>query len=326
MRIAITGSSGLIGTACAARCLADGHDIVRFVRHELPQSDPADAAKPPLRYRGLPRYAPKPKPVEKYALWDPEQGEMDAFLLEGVDAVVHLAGANIGEGRWTYERKAEILESRVQGTRTVCETIARLQAPPKVLVSASAIGWYGDRGDEFLDEDSDPGEGFLAEVCREWEAATQPAWSAGIRVVLLRFGVVLDARQGALARMLPVFRAGYGGRIGSGRAYMSWIAIEDAASAIAFCIETPSLAGPVNAVAPTPVTNAEFTRALAEAVGKSPFLPVPAFALRMMFGEMADELMLSSARVMPERLATAGFMFKHPTIEAGLRAAFSRRG
>ena len=292
MHIVVSGSSGLVGSALVSSLTAGGHRVTRLVR----------------RAPGGPDIA-----------WDPAEGVRDLPKLEGVDGVVHLAGENIAAGRWTEARKAEIRRSRVEGTRRLSESVAKLSRRPKVLVSASAIGFYGDRRDEILTEDSAPGGDFLAQVCREWEAATEPASRAGIRVVQLRFGMILSPAGGALKKMLLPFKMGAGGRIGSGTQYMSWIAIDDAIGAIHHSLSTESLTGPVNAVAPTPVTNAEFTRTLARVLSRPAIAPMPAFAARLAFGELADALLLSSQRVMPTRLQASGYRFRYPELEAALR-------
>jgi uncharacterized protein (TIGR01777 family) len=244
----------------------------------------------------------------------------DTEPLESLTAAIHLSGANVAAHRWTAAYKREIWRSRVESTRTLATALATLNDPPQALLVASATGFYGDRGDEFLDENYGPGSGFLADTCREWEAAAQPAVNAGIRVVHLRFGVVLGA-GGALAKMLPVFRLGLGGRLGSGRQWMSWISLDDVVAAILFALDTPALSGPLNLTAPNPVTNAEFTRALGRAVHRPAIFPAPAFALRLALGAMANEALLASARVVPSRLTSAGFQFAHPTINAALAAA-----
>ena len=250
--------------------------------------------------------------------WDPARGSIDAGKLEGVEGVVHLAGEAISE-RWTAEKKARIRDSRVKGTRLLCDTLAQLPTPPKVLVCASAIGYYGDRGAEVLTEESASGVGFLAEVCRAWEGATEPARQKGIRVVNLRFGVVLSTAGGALAKMLPPFRMGMGGILGSGKQYISWITLDDAIGAIRHALLTEPLQGPANAVAPQPVTNEEFTKTLGKVLGRPTLVPLPAFAARLMFGEMANELLLASARVQPAKLRATEYTFRYPDLEAGLR-------
>lgn len=291
MRALVTGSSGLVGSALCAHLASEGWTVERLVR--------SGAA-------GI--------------RWNPERGEIDAGRLEGFDAVVHLAGDNIAQGRWTEEKKARILASRVDGTKLLASALASLKAPPRTLVAASAIGFYGDRGAETLSEESGPGAGFLAKVCREWEAASGAAENAGIRVARLRFGVILSTRGGALAKMLLPFKLGAGGRIGDGRQYMSWVTLEDAVCAIAFVATHAPLKGPVNVVTDQPVTNAEFTRALGRVLARPTILPMPAFAARLAFGEMADALLLSSARVLPAKLKAAGFAFRLGEIERSLRA------
>jgi uncharacterized protein len=299
MKVIVTGSTGLVGRALVRSLLADGHEVTRLVRGGA---------------QGF--RAPGTAAVH----WDPERGEIDAKELEGHDAAVHLAGESIAEGRWDDEKKRRILESRVKGTRLLAEALAGLNVKPKVLVSASAVGFYGDRGDETVREESASGTDFLSEVCREWEKATLQASQAGLRVVHLRIGVVLDAEGGALAKMLTPFKLGVGGRVGSGRQYMSWITLEDLVGVIRRAIEDESLRGPVNAVAPRPVTNAEFTKALGRVLGRPTVFAVPAFAARLAFGEMADALLLAGARVEPARLNEAGHQFKHTEIEGALRS------
>ncbi len=240
--------------------------------------------------------------------------------IEGITAAVHLAGANLAGGRWNSSYKQKILESRVKPTHAVATLLAGLRPMPAVLVCASAIGIYGNRGDELLTEASSPGSGFLPEVCLAWERATQPASDAGIRVVHLRFGVVLSADGGALAKMLPVFRAGLGGRLGSGQQWMSWVALSDTTRAIEFAMETASLTGPANVVAPNPVRNLEFTHSLGRVLRRPTLLRVQAFGLRLAFGEMAEATILGSERVLPARLDALGFNFEYPELEAGLRA------
>jgi uncharacterized protein (TIGR01777 family) len=293
MHLLVTGASGLIGSALVSSLISAGHGVTRLVREQ-------------------------PKAGEKAAHWDPLAGSIDASAFEGVDAVVHLAGENIAQ-RWTPAKKVNIRESRVKGTQVLCEALARLASPPKVLVSASAIGYYGDRGEELLTEASPPGRGFLAEVCRAWEAATEPARQAGLRIVQSRFGVVLSPAGGALTKMLAPFRLGLGGVLGSGRQYMSWIALDDAVGAIQHAIVTDALQGPTNVVAPQAVTNQEFTKTLGAVLRRPTVLPLPAFAARLMFGEMADELLLASARVQPAKLLASGYRFRYPALEGALR-------
>jgi len=256
--------------------------------------------------------------------WDPGAAlpiaQPDA--LEGVSAAIHLSGASVAAHRWTAAYKREIAASRIGSTRSLATTLAGLRRPPHALLIASATGIYGNRGDELLDESSAPGSGFLAGLCVQWEAAAQPAVDAGIRVVHLRFGVILGSAPGsALGKMLPIFRLGLGGRLGSGRQWMSWISLEDAIAAILFALDTPALAGPIDVTAPNPVTNADFTRALGRQLHRPTVLPAPAFALRFALGEMADEALLASARVFPVRLSGAGFAFTHPTVDQALAAA-----
>ena len=257
-------------------------------------------------------------------VWDPSSGRLAPAQLEGVDALVHLAGENIAGGRWTAARKARIYESRIRGTAALARALVELRRPPRTLVSASATGYYGDRGDEVLTEESAPGSGFLAGLCRDWEAAADPASVAGVRVVHLRTGTVLSPTGGALRRLLPTFRIGAGGPIGSGRQYMSWIALADAVEAIRHLLARADLAGPVNVVAPHPVTNREFTRALGRVLRRPTLLPIPAAMLRMLFGELADDALLASARVEPERLLRSGFVFRLPAIDGALRALLSQ--
>jgi uncharacterized protein len=298
VRVLVSGAGGLIGSALLPSLREAGHSVARLSR--------------PGSARGG-------DDVE----WDPLNGRLDAARLGGFDAVVHLAGESIAAGRWTAARKARIRDSRVVGTRLLSESMARAKPGPAVLVSASAIGWYGNRGDEILREDSRPGGDFLAAVCRDWEDATGPAASAGRRVVRLRFGVILSRDGGALARMLLPFRLGLGGRVGSGRQFMSWIAIGDAVGAIRHAIERGDLSGPVNAVAPGPVTNAAFTAALARALRRPALIPMPAFMARLAFGEMGEALLLASQRVEPARLVASGYRFRHAEVEAALRDLLS---
>jgi uncharacterized protein (TIGR01777 family) len=298
MKVIVTGSTGLVGSALIRSLRADGDSVTRLVRG------------------GAQTFS---APGTKAVRWEPESGVVEAKELEGHDAAVHLAGEPIAEGRWTDEKKRRIVESRVKVTRLLAETLAGLNEKPKVLVSASAIGFYGDRGDEVLREESASGEDFLSEVCREWEKATLAASQAGIRVVHLRIGIVLSAKGGALAKMIKPFKFGLGGRIGDGRQYMSWITLDDLIGVILRANTDESLRGPVNSVAPNPVTNEEFTKALGRVLGRPTFLSMPAFAARLAFGEMADALLLSSARVEPARLEEAGYKFSQTEIEGALR-------
>ncbi|WNG24609.1 TIGR01777 family protein [Cystobacter fuscus] len=292
LTVALSGASGLVGSALRPFLTTGGHRVRRLVRGQPEAGDIAFA---------------------------PGLGEMDVAALEGVDAVVHLAGAPIAEERWTRERKELIRRSRVEGTRVLCESLARLARPPRVLVSASAVGFYGDRGDEELSESSAPGTGFLADVTREWEAATAPAEAAGIRVVHLRLGVVLGAGGGALAKMLPAFQAGAGGRIGSGQQWMSWVSLEDVLGLVNFALFTPELRGAVNAVAPTPVRQEEFARTLGRVLSRLAVVPLPGAAVRTLFGEMGEATLLGGARVLPRVAVRQGFSFLHPLLEETLR-------
>jgi uncharacterized protein len=256
----------------------------------------------------------------------PEAQGREGSRLEGLAAAIHLSGANVAARRWTPEYRREMWTSRVESTRALCAMLRTVERPPRALLVASATGIYGDRGDEVLDESSPPGAGFLADLCREWEEAAAPAREAGIRVVHLRFGVVLAREGGALAKMLPAFRLGLGGRMGTGRQWMSWIALDDAVAAMRFLLRDESLEGPVNLCAPEPVTNAQFTRSLAARLRRIAALRVPAFALRMTLGAMADEALLASARVMPKRLLDAGFRFTQPTIDEALASLLKSGG
>jgi uncharacterized protein (TIGR01777 family) len=300
MNILVTGSTGLVGRALVPFLTAGGHSVIRLVRS-------------------------RPMTEGVAAFWDPVAGHVDPARLEGLDGVVHLAGESIATGRWTAEKKARIRDSRVNGTRLLCESLAGLGQPPRVLVSASAIGYYGDRGDEILREESAPGAGFLADVCRAWEAATESAQQRNIRVVNLRIGMVLSSMGGALGKMLVPFRMGLGGIIGSGKQFMSWIAIDDVLGSIACALATDALRGPVNAVAPHPVRNREFTKTLGRILARPTIFPMPAFAAQLAFGEMADDLLLSSTRVEPARLSAAGYNFRYPSLEGALRHLLGRR-
>lgn len=302
MRVGVTGSTGLIGTALCDALRRAGDAVVPIVRG-----------------------APRPGDLH----WDPVAGEIDAAGLEGLDAVVHLAGAGIGDARWSEARKRLIRESRVAGTRLLAAALARLERPPAVLVSGSAVGWYGNRGDEPCTEASPPpaAPDFLAEVCRDWEAATEPAEAAGIRVVHLRTGIVLARQGGALARLVPPFRLGLGGRTGSGSQWMSWIALDDEIGAIRHILVTDALSGPVNATAPNPVTNLEFTRTLARVLGRPAVLPTPLLPLRLRYGtELVQHLLVEGQRVLPEKLVAAGYAFRHPELDGALRAILERPG
>ena len=294
MHIAVTGSSGLLGSALVSFLAGGGHRLTRLVR----SSATAGAAE-----------------IE----WNPQAGRLEPNSLEGLDGFVHLAGENIAAGRWTAGQKARIRDSRIDSTRLLSETLAALSRPPKVLVCASAIGFYGDRGADLMSEDSPAGSGFLAEVCEAWEAASQPARDAGIRTVLLRIGVVLSPAGGALARMLLPFRLGAGGVIGSGDQYWSWIGLDDVIGAIHHVLIHETLEGAVNAVAPQPVTNRVFTTTLGAVLGRPTLVPLPGFVARLALGDMADALLLSSTRVEPARLLTSGYSFRQPELEGALR-------
>jgi uncharacterized protein len=299
LHFVISGASGLIGSALVLRLRADGHRVTRLVR--------------------------RPAGAEEIS-WNPAAGTLDPTHFVGVHGVIHLAGENLGT-RWTKAKKVRIRASRVQGTRLLSETLARLEQPPEVLVSASAIGIYGDRGDEVLTEISpagDPSRDFLVSVCLEWEAAAEAARRAGIRLVHPRFGVVLSPAGGALRKLLPVFRLGLGGRLGTGNQWMSWISIDDATKSIRHILLTGTLQGAVNATAPEAVTNREFTRLLAQVLRRPARFRVPSAALRLAFGEMADNTLLASARVLPSRLLQSGYRFEHPQLGGALRHVLGR--
>lgn len=298
MKVLVTGSHGFIGSELVASLRRDGHQVTRLVRS-----------------------SPAPEEVQ----WDPEAGTIGAAPLEGHDAAVNLAGVGIGDHRWTEEHKAAVRDSRVKGTDLLARTLAALDRPPAVLASGSAVGFYGDRGDEELTDASSPGSGFLSEVVQQWEAATAPAAQAGIRVAHLRSGVVLSPKGGALKKQLLPFRLGIGGKLGSGRQWFTWISLDDEVAAIRHVLATDSLRGPVNLVAPNPVTNAEFTRVLGRVLKRPTIAPVPNTALNLMFGrQMVVEMVLASQRVVPAALAGSGFVFKHPELEPALREMFAR--
>jgi len=297
MKILITGSHGLVGSALADSLRREGQEVLTLVRAT-------------------------PKNVSEIE-WHPNHGSVTPAALEGIDTVVHLAGESIAEGRWSDEKKRRIRDSRVKGTTLLSEALARLGRPPKTFICASAIGYYGNRGDELLTESSSAGNDFLADVCVEWERATQPAREKGIRVVNTRFGIILSKRGGALAKMLTPFRMGVGGRVGSGKQWMSWIALDDVIVGIRFALERDTLAGPINFVAPNPVRNAEFTKALGKALSRPTIFPIPEFGVRLAFGEMADALLLSSARVKPEKLEASGFQFRYNSLASALKDLLS---
>ncbi len=291
MKIVIAGATGLVGTALTDILIAGGHQV-----------------SPLLRVR---------KAGELF--WSPEENILDPTQLEGFDAVVNLAGENIASDRWTEEKKRLIRDSRVNSTRLLSTTLAALSSPPSVLVNASALGYYGNRGDEVLTETSSKGTGFLANVVQEWEAATEPASSKGIRVALMRIGVVLSPKGGAMSRLLPIFQMGGGGILGSGKQYMSWIDLEDVARAFHRAIMSSNLEGPINTAAPQPVTNAEFTKVLGKVLMRPTLFPLPAAAARLIMGEMADELLLASQRLKPAKLEENGFQFQYPALEQSLK-------
>ena len=293
MKILVSGSHGLVGKALIKVLEIDGHEIYRLVRHAPDSSTEIE--------------------------WSPERYSIAISMIEGFDAVFHLAGESIASGRWSDEKKLKIRESRTKGTKLLSDALASLRHPPKTLISASAIGYYGNRGDEVLTEASAPGGDFLSEVCVEWEKATEHATTMGIRVVNTRFGIILDKEGGALAKMLPPFRMGLGGRIGDGKQWMSWIALDDVVGALKFVLENSEFNGPVNFVAPNPVTNAEFTKSLGQVLSRPTFFPIPAFGVRLAFGEMADALLLSSQKVAPKTLQDAQYQFRYPELRNALQ-------
>jgi uncharacterized protein (TIGR01777 family) len=298
MRVAITGSTGLIGTALVRSLRSDGHEVVRLVRGR-PALEGSELAVP----------------------WDPVAGTIDPVNLVGADAVVHLAGRSIGAKRWSADEKRELVESRTKSTDLLARTLADLDGGPRTLLSGSAIGWYGDRGDVQLTESSESGDGFLADLCRQWEAATAPAEAAGLRVAHLRTGLVLSGEGGFLTRPVQLFKLGLGGRLGSGRQWWSWIAMEDEVRAIRFLLDG-DLAGPVNLTGPEPLTNAEFTKVLGGVLHRPTIFPAPELAIRTLLGrELADEVILAGQRVLPRRLLDAGFEFSYPEAGPALEAA-----
>jgi uncharacterized protein len=292
MRIAISGASGLVGTALIPALEAQGHEVTRLVRT-----------------------APRTGEIE----WHPNQDEVSPTKLEGFDVIINLAGENIAGGRWTDEQKRKIRDSRVNGTHLLSEAMAKMERKPRAFICASATGIYGDRDDEVLDEQSESGGGFLAGVCREWEMACDLAVKAGVRVVNLRFGPILAREGGMLAKLLTPFKMGMGGKVGSGKQFISWVSLEDSVNAILLAINDESMRGPLNVVSPNPVTNEEFTKTLGHVLNRPTALAMPAFAARLAFGEMADEMLLTSQRVMPKRLSAVGFQFKYPELESALR-------
>lgn len=297
MDVLVSGATGLVGSALSDELENKGHRVI-----SLSRSKPS---------------------AEDTIRWDPSRRQIDSSRLEGVDAVVHLAGENI-VGRWTEEKKRKIRDSRVQGTRLLAETIAGLSEKPRAMICASAVGYYGDRGNELLREESDPGDAFLSEVVVEWEAAAEPAREAGIRVANLRFGIVLSPEGGALGTTLPLFKLGGGGKVGSGRQWWSWVALDDVVGALVHALENEDVEGPVNVVAPNPMTNAEYTKVLGDVLNRPTLVPAPAPALRAVLGQVADELLLASARVEPAELKETGYEFRYPELEGALRHLLNR--
>ena len=296
MNVLVSGSRGFLGSALVPALEADGHTVRRLVRGQASGQDVA---------------------------WDPDGGSIDADALSGTEAVVHLAGESIAGHRWSEEHKARVRDSRVRGTTLLAEALAKLPTPPQVMVSASGIGYYGDRGDEVLTEDSGPGDDFLAGVCQEWEAATEPAEQVGVRVAHVRTGIVLARLGGSLGRQVRLFKLGLGGRLGSGRQYVSWISVDDYVGAVRHLLATATARGPHNLTSPEPVTNAELTRALGRVLRRPAVLPVPAKALDLVLGEgLSRSLVLASQRARPERLLESGYRFEHPELESALRHLF----
>lgn len=298
MKVLISGATGMVGTALSEELRGAGHEVTTLSRSKPSSGDTVR--------------------------WDPSRRSVDSSRLEGHDAAVHLAGESIvGSNpvteRWTPQKKARIMDSRRQGTTFLAETLAKLSEKPKVLVSASAVGYYGDRGNELLREDSGPGSDFLAEVCKAWEASADAAREAGIRVVHPRIGIVLSTQGGALGATLPIFKLGGGGKIGSGRQYWSWVALDDLVGSIRHALENEAVEGPMNVGSPNPTTNAEYTKVLGEVLGRPTFLPLPAPAARLMLGEVADALLLASARMEPAKLEATNYEFRHPELEGALR-------
>lgn len=299
MKIIIAGASGMVGSALTPALQAAGHTVLRLVRGRSVGGSDEIA-------------------------WNPAAGELDLARVAGAGAIINLAGENLGARRWTAARRERMLRSRVDATRTLVAAMAELKQPPETFVSASGVGYYGDRGDEELIEESGIGQGYLPELCLAWETHAEGASRLGVRTAVLRFGVILDRRGGMLARMLPLFRLGLGGRLGSGKQWLSWVEINDVVGVIAQVLRDPRCAGVMNVVAPGVVTNAEFTRALASVLGRPAFLPVPAWALRLVVGGMmTDEALLASARAVPQRLNDVGYAFRHATVASALRAQIS---
>jgi uncharacterized protein (TIGR01777 family) len=306
VRILVSGSTGFVGTSLVQALERDGHTVARLMRPASSRLE-ADGQQAQI------------------VRWDPASGEFDAPAAEGADALVHLAGASIAGGRWNAARKSLLRTSRLDATRHLIGALSRLQRPPRVIVAASAIGYYGDRGEETLTESSPPGNDFLAALCREWEAEAARGAEFGARVVMLRFGIILATHGGALPRMLLPFKLGVGGRLGSGRQWMSWLTLDDAFGIVKFALANSALSGPVNTVAPQPVQNTDFTRILARALHRPALFPAPAFALRAALGEMADALLLVSQRVVPTKLQQAGYRFAHPDLATALEEVLRKR-
>jgi uncharacterized protein (TIGR01777 family) len=303
MQILVSGSTGFVGSALIAALERDGHSVATLMRGPMEAGRAVGARKAAIR-------------------WDPVAGQFDAGAAEGAEALVHLAGASIASGRWNAARKELLRTSRIDATRQLMGALAKLQLPPKVIVAASAVGYYGNRGDEVLSETSAPGADFLAGLCQEWETEEARATEFGARVVHLRLGVILGAHGGALPQMALPFKLGVGGRIGDGKQWMSWLTLGEAVRIIQFALAAPAVAGPVNAVTPNPVRNAEFTKALAAALHRPALFPAPPFALRLALGEMADALLLSSQRVSPAALCAAGYPFAQPKLASALAEIF----
>jgi uncharacterized protein len=306
VRILVSGSTGFVGTSLVQALERDGHTVARLMRPESSRAA-ADGQRAQI------------------VRWDPVSGQFDAPAAEGADALVHLAGASIAGGRWNAARKSLLRTSRVDATRQLIGALSRLQQPPRVIVAASAIGYYGDRADETLMESSSPDNDFLAALCCEWEAESARGAEFGARVVMLRFGIILAPHGGALPRMLLPFKLSVGGRLGSGRQWMSWLTLEEAVGIVKFALASSTLSGPVNAVTPHPVQNADFTRILARALHRPALFPAPAFALRVALGEMADALLLVSQRVVPTKLQQAGYRFAHPDLATALEEILRKR-